>query len=413
MPFPPDKGDKIRSCWELTQLAARHEVDLFCFYDDAEDKKHIPALRALCRSCYAERLSWTASRARALSALASGRPFTLGYFLSPEMKRRVAQAIRERCYDLAFVFCSSMGPYVQEFPQLPRILDMVDVDSDKWAQYAAQSSSPLAWLWQMESRRLAAYEATLVGESAATLVSTETEAAVLRGIAPRGTVRVLENPVNLDAFDPQVISIPDSIRALQPYVVFTGQMDYRPNVDAVAYFARDIFPLLKGQHRDLRFVIAGRNPAPEVRALGSDPNVHVTGTVADLRPFLGGAVAAVAPLRIARGVQNKILEALAMGVPVVASRRAAAGLPGELAAHVAAEDEPQRFAQALSGILQAGRPAPVATLRSALLGYCSKLDLEKKLDAAIGEAVQDLRRPAAETRSQEGEAVRPVTASSR
>ncbi|HEY7678993.1 MAG TPA: TIGR03087 family PEP-CTERM/XrtA system glycosyltransferase [Terriglobia bacterium] len=388
MPYPPDKGDKIRSFWELKWLAARHEVDLFCFYDDPGDAKYLPELQRFCRNCYAEPLSWTKSRLRALAALSSGRPFTLGYFHSPQMGREVARAVRTRSYDLAFVFCSSMAQYIQSLSDMPRILDMVDVDSDKWAQYGAQSSSPLAWLWRLEAKRLAAYEREVASAFASTLVCTGAEADVLRNIAQSGNISVVEHPADYTAFDPESTPVPQTIRALQPFVVFTGQMDYRPNVDAVAYFCREIFPRLRVAHPELKFVIVGRNPAPEVCALEADPAVRVTGTVADLRPFLRGARAAVAPMRIARGVQNKILEAMAMGLPVVASRRAAAALPGPLAELVAAEDDPTRFAEALSNLLSGTQP-PVPSIRQALLEHNARLNPEEKFEALIREAVRE------------------------
>src|SRR5215475_3575270 len=142
LPYPPNKGDKIRSFWELRTLSETHEVDLFCFYDDKRDKVQIANLYSYCSSCYAEPLSWVSSRARAAVSLISRRPFTTAFFYSPKMASRIEDAMQANAYDLAFVFGSSMAQYVERWPKMPRILDLVDVDSDKWAQYARRSAAP-------------------------------------------------------------------------------------------------------------------------------------------------------------------------------------------------------------------------------------------------------------------------------
>lgn len=346
LPYPPNKGDKIRSFWELRHLAANHEVDLFCFYDDDGDARFIEPAREFCTNLYAERLSWWRSRWQSSLALLRGQAFSPAYFYSATMAHRVKQAIRTRDYDLIFVYCSSMAQYASA-PGIPRVIDLVDADSDKWAQYVDKKSSAIAWLYRLEARRLAELEGQIVRDYSATLVTTAAEAAILNRKGPSSNVVVLENHLNVDYFDPNKVELTKDIIRWQPYVIFTGQMDYLPNIDAVTFFHREVFRRLKEAVPNIHFVIAGRNPTREVTDLAKDTSVFVTGATPDMRPFLKGAVAAIAPMRIARGVQNKILEALAMGVPVAASRKAASALPQALLSHLVVEDDPERFGDAL------------------------------------------------------------------
>jgi|SRR5580704_1426611 sugar transferase (PEP-CTERM/EpsH1 system associated) len=389
LPYPPTKGDKIRSFWELRHLSAHHEVDLFCFYDDSEDEKFLQPTREFCTNLYAEKLPWARSRFQSLLALLRGKAFTPAYFYSRTMNSKVRESIRSRNYDLIFVFCSSMVQYVPSDVRIPRILDMVDVDSDKWAQYDREGRSAVPWVWRWEGRRLAEVESRAVERFSATLVCTDAEAAVLQRNGPSSKVFVLENELNTDYFDRQKVEVPKDIAAWQPYIIFTGTMDYLPNVDAVIFFCNKVFPNLKKAVPNLHFVIAGRNPVPEVRRLSQDSSIHVTGSTPDMRPYLKGALMAVAPLRIARGVQNKILEALAMGLPVAASRKAASALPGFLATHLLVEDDAERLATALAQLcLQPARQLPTE-VRQMLAERLSDRLLTARFEAIITAALRD------------------------
>jgi sugar transferase (PEP-CTERM/EpsH1 system associated) len=378
IPFPPDKGEKLRSFWQLRTLAERHDIDLFCFYDDPEDEKHIGQLRQYCRECYVEKLSYLGSRVRALAALLRGRPFSTGFFFSRNMERRIQSNLKSRSYDRIFVFSSSMAPYVEERRDAEKVLDLVDVDSDKWRQYATHCARPIRWLWQVEARRLAAYEKSLVQTFSTTLVCTQPEARLLRSLSPTGSIQVLENYIDVDSYDPATIVVPDELRSWQPYIVLSGSMDYLPNIDAAEYFYREVFPFIRQARPETRFVIAGRNPHPSVRALGADPAVKVTGSVPDIRPYLRGAAVAVAPLRIARGVQNKVLEALASGVPVITSSAVAAALPASLRASVKAADEPGTFAKLVLAALQTKNIS--IRLRNNFRAYVENLALSSQLE---------------------------------
>jgi polysaccharide biosynthesis protein PslH len=386
LPYPPNKGDKIRSFRELEALARGHEVDLFCFYDQAEDRQYFTIVRQYCRDFYAEKISWLRSRAQAALACALGSPFTTAFYHSPRMANRVRKATIERKYDLIFVFSSSMAPYVERASE-PRVLDMVDVDSDKWNQYANYTRLPTSWLWGAEGRRLAKYEARWAREFSMTLLSTRSEAECLRRNVPGATIEELENRMDMSYFDPDAVFVPSEIAAWQPYIIFTGSMDYFPNVDAVRFFHREVFRSIQILLPRARLVIAGRNPTRAVRQLASNPAVVVTGSVPDIRPYLCGASVAVAPLRVARGVQTKIFEAMAMGVPAVISSRVAKAVPGCLLSEVSVEDDPGRLTALLVQKLRSGTAAARLAARPALMEYYRSLRWEDQLQDKLHRAL--------------------------
>jgi sugar transferase (PEP-CTERM/EpsH1 system associated) len=386
LPYPPDKGDKIRSFRELKGLARHHEVDLFCFYDQPEDRQYIPQVQGYCHQVYAEELSWLRSRAQASLATALGRPFTTAFYHSPTMASHVREALAARNYDLIFVFSSSMAPYV-ESASLPVILDMVDVDSDKWTQYARHTSAPASWLWLAEGKKLAKCEENWTRKFSMTLLCTGAEVEILKRNLPDQRIEALENHLDTGYFNPAGIEVTSGIAALQPYIIFTGSMDYFPNIDAVTFFYQNVFPRIRAQMPEARFVIAGRNPSREILRIAQDAAVIVTGTVSDMRPYLLGASAAVAPLRVARGVQNKILEAMAMGIPVVASAVAAKALPTDLLPVIHVEDDPEEIANFLIGQLQQELPATQPTIRHTLLEYYCHLGWEDRLESLLRRVV--------------------------
>jgi glycosyltransferase involved in cell wall biosynthesis len=248
--------------------------------------------------------------------------------------------------------------------------------------------APRSWLWTYEARQLARYEDAVARRFSATILCTEAEARILRKRVPGSPVFAVNNFLDMSSYDPEATSVTAEVRALQPYVVFSGQMDYYPNVDAAEYFCREVFPAVRAQMPELKFVIVGRNPAPSVRRLAADPAIQVTGAVPDVRPYLRGAAAAVAPLRIARGVQNKVLEAMAMGVPVVTSGAVAAALPPDLAAHCGVEDDPRIMAVKLIRLLREQKTTPVASLRKAVIAHFGNPDLDLQLEAILQQAVR-------------------------
>ncbi len=370
LPYPPNKGDKVRSYHLLKHLAARHQVYLGTFVDDPDDLQHLPVVRRLCADLCAVPLQPRAARLRSLAGLLTGEALTLRYYRSAALQAWVAQMMAAHQIDAAVVFSSSMAPYALAQPGLPVLADLVDVDSAKWTEYADRHGWPMSWLYRREGERLLAYERSVVARALRSFLVTDKEVALFSRLAPesQGQVLAVGNGVDADHFQPDAAR-PSPFGAGEPALVFTGAMDYWPNVDAVCWFVDQVLPLLHRQWPGLRLHIVGRSPTPAVQALAS-ATVCVTGTVPDVRPYLQHAAVVVAPLRLARGVQNKILEAMAMARPVVASAScvdAIDALPDqEILAATDAAEHAARIAELLAdrqramAIGQAGRACVLA-----------------------------------------------------
>jgi sugar transferase (PEP-CTERM/EpsH1 system associated) len=323
VPYPPDKGEKIRAFHEIRALSRRHRVHLLTLADC--EVPDLRPLEELCERVEVFPLQRSAAYLRAALGAVMGlirpQPLTLSFFESAELRSRVEELARSESFDLVVAYSSAMAPYVEPFQGTPAVLDMVDVDSAKWAQYSRFASLPLRPVYALEARRLQAYEASLSGRFERIVLATGNETRLLKGFAPDAKAATIPNGVDLDFFQPM-----DLPKTPHPALVFTGQMDYFANIDGVVHFSHNVMPRLRRRFPDLELLIVGRSPAPAVRALCELPGVYVTGAVGDVRPFLERAWAFVAPLRIAQGVQNKVLEAMAMNLPVVCTDRVFAGL---------------------------------------------------------------------------------------
>lgn len=319
LPYPPNKGDKVRSYHLLKHLAAKHQVFLGTFIDDPQDEVYIDKLPAFCADMHVARLSPRLAKLRSLSGLLSNEALTLPYYRDTGLQEWVDRTLRERQIDAAVIFSSAMAQYVKDVPHLPVLVDFVDVDSAKWTQYAANHHWPMSWIYEREGERLLAFEKQIAISAAHSFFVTENESALFLQRAPdcREKISPMCNGVDADFFSPEH-EFASPYTADDIPLVFTGAMDYWPNIDAVTWFAKDILPRLLSRWPNLRFFIVGRSPTVAVQELASD-RIVVTGTVPDVRPYLKHATVVVAPLRIARGIQNKVLEAMAMGIPVVTS----------------------------------------------------------------------------------------------
>ncbi len=350
IPYPPNKGEKIRAYHELEYLGARHTVDLFCLADSAVEAKGAQALKKLCRSVHVE----IRSSASALLAVARNfwkrEPLSPAFFFSARLQAAIDRALVTEQYDMIFIYCSSMAQYVRQTTSVPVVIDFVDTDSAKWAQYAQIAGFPLSWLYRREARCLADYEKELAGASAASIVATLQEAMLLDGEG-HFPVQVIGNGVCLPPASADA-KLSAEIARLRPFVLFIGTMDYLPNVDAVEYFAEEIWPRVHRRHPAVRFVIAGRNPTRRVRELAKRPGIVVTGDVPEVRPYLAGATAVVAPFRICQGVQNKILEALAAGVPVVSTPRPAQAIGARDGETLLIASTTEEFVRAVNSLLE-------------------------------------------------------------
>ena len=331
IPYPPSKGEKIRAFHQLRALAARHDVDLFTLADQAEDMTHQAALSQYCRSVTVARLVPIMARLRALPALLTRTPLTVPYFYSAELADAVRTALKQHSYDRIFISCSAMAQYAEGIEDIPVVMDLVDVDSDKWTQYAAFAHFPFSAIYRREGRCLREYERRVCERVSCVLVTTEREALLVRQISDTAVVWVVPNGVDTDYFNPSAIAVSPSAEAARPTITFTGDMGYFPNEDAVIFFARKVLPLIHKSVPEARFLIVGRNPGRSVQRLREIQGVEVTGFVTDVRTYLAQTHVAVAPFSIAAGIQNKILEAMAYCLPVVAINRTVGGLSARVA----------------------------------------------------------------------------------
>jgi sugar transferase (PEP-CTERM/EpsH1 system associated) len=358
IPYPPDKGDKIRSYNLLRALSAQHTVHVGTFVDDPDDWRHVPALQQLCRGETCVRpLNPRSARMRSATGLLSGEALTLAYYRDAALSAWTRDLAARRPLAGVFVFSSSMCQYALDTPLQagrPRVADFCDVDSDKWEQYAGRHGYPMKLVYSREARTLAEAERRYVGQFDASIVISEAEAEILRRIAgPHADrIRVVPNGVDTEYFDPGR-EYPDPYAEGELSIAFTGAMDYQANVDGVCWFAAEILPAVRRELPNAVFTIVGSNPTEAVRALAQQPGVRVTGRVPDVRPYLAHARLVVAPLRIARGVQNKVLEALAMARPVVATENALQGIPSAAALpRVSVANETVAFAADVIGALR-------------------------------------------------------------
>jgi sugar transferase (PEP-CTERM/EpsH1 system associated) len=348
IPFPPDKGEKIRAFHQVRAMAARHEIDLFTLADDPADLERGEALRQYCRDITVVGLNARLARLRSLPYLLTSTALTIPYFGSAELLRRVHKALTERAYDCIFVYCSAMTQYVESIEGVPIVTDLVDVDSDKWTQYATFTKFPFSAVYRREGRTLERYERRVCEKSVAVVVTTEREARLVRKISPEANVHAIPNGVDSEFFSP--LAVPPN--ASVPAIGFTGDMSYFPNQEAVTCFASKVLPLIRQSVAEARFLIVGRSPSPGIQALTRIPGVEVTGFVPDVRTHLARMRVSVAPFSIAAGIQNKILEAMSYELPVVATSRAVQGLTPAAAQAVEIADTPEQMAAAIVGLLR-------------------------------------------------------------
>jgi sugar transferase (PEP-CTERM/EpsH1 system associated) len=299
--------------------------------------------------------------ARALLRARPGLPLTLGWFRSAALQAWVSAGLAAQRYDAVFVYSSAMAPYVMRggraAPLPPSLLDLVDVDSEKWLAYAADARTPRRQIWAREARTLLAFERRAAALFDRTILVSEAERERFVTLAPEvaGRVNWVDNGVDLGFFDPRVV-FANPYAPGGPPLVFTGTMDYRPNIEAVAWFAREVMPRLRQASDAPEFHIVGARPSPAVLALAALPGVHVTGRVADTRPYIAHAAAAVAPLHIARGIQNKVLEAMALGRPVIASSAAFEGVRAKPGQDLLVVDGAGATARAVADVLRGAHP---------------------------------------------------------
>ena len=345
-PYPQDKGDRIRSFNVLKHLALKAKVHLACLADEPIRPEAQLAIQQYCEQLAIIRIGAWARKFRALAFFARGRTATEGAFHSPALKATLRAWARETQFDAVLASASSMVPYLQmeEFRSARAVVDLVDVDSQKWLDYAAASRGPRRWFYNLEAQRLRRLERSLPATNQAVTLVSQAEADLYYEVCSGATAHSVPNGVNLAYFQP-------TLEESESSCVFIGALDYRPNIEGLCWFCDQVWPQIQRRRPDARFYIVGRKPVPVVRSLAAISGVIVVGQVSDVRPHLARASVAVVPLRIARGIQNKILEALAMGKATVASPCCLQALGTRQGVHLLSASSPQEWTTSILRLL--------------------------------------------------------------
>ncbi len=343
VPHPPDKGDRIRNWNVLRFLARRARVHLACLADEPVPAETRRVLTETCAELAIVPVG-IGRRLRMLGGALIGRTFSEGAFSSPQLRRVIRDWTAQTKFDGVIVSASSLVPYVRQTPGVPAVVDLVDVDSQKWLDFAASSSFPKSLLYRIEGRRLRNLERDLPTWCKAVLVVSQAETELYRQFAKPGPIYTVTNGVDLDYFQPK--DVPEELAC-----TFVGALDYKPNVDGACWFAEAVWPELHKRRPELRFRLVGRQPAAEVKKLADIPGIEVVGQVPDVRPWVAKSRVMVVPLRIARGVQNKVLEALAMAKAVISSPAALNGLGVKAGEHLLSASSPQEWIEAILSLL--------------------------------------------------------------
>lgn len=371
IPYPPNKGDKIRSFNELKYLARRHSVDLLCLADEPEDLKYKVDLEKLCNRVEVFPLSPRIAKIRGGMALLQGRALSSRYFYSKIMQRTFDAWLQTKEYDSIFCFSSSMAEYIFKSKALSQLdsikkpqlfMDFCDVDSDKWLQYAGDSSFPLNKLYHLEYRRLLKYEQRIQNYFNHTVLVSTGEAELFYTHCPEcKNLAVIPNGVDHQYFSPTCVDSTTDLIAKKcaPAIVFTGAMDYPVNIKGVLWFVEEVWPHLQQRYPELLFYIVGSHPTAEIVALAARTNIIVTGFVDDIRAYYKLADVCVAPLHQGRGVQNKVLEAMSMEKPVVATSRANAGVQAVSGDHLLIADTANDFLEMICRLLNDPQQASI------------------------------------------------------
>jgi sugar transferase (PEP-CTERM/EpsH1 system associated) len=351
IPFPPNKGDKIRSFNILKKLSEQYELHLGCFIDDPFDKQYVAGLDKYCASVFHLDQNKTVAKIKGLTGFLTNKPITLPYYFDKRMQQWTNRTIAQHSISKTFIYSSSMAQYVQgtEYQSLERVIDFVDVDSDKWRQYAEKKSGVAKWFFNREYRLLAREENAICVDFTHSLFVSSDEAklfSVKQPQAQRSKVHGVLNGVDVKFFNPSTPFTDEKLVPKVPFISFTGAMDYWANVDAVLWFVEHVWPLIIAKQPNAIFCIVGGNPSNEVMALAKDKSIMVTGRVHDVRPFIEKAQCVVAPLQIARGIQNKVLEAMSLNQAIVVTSMAMEGINAQPSDGIVITDDKVNYAQA-------------------------------------------------------------------
>lgn len=380
LPFPPKRGGKIRPFNIIRHLTeSGHSVTVGSLARSEEELHEGRGLTEHCDKLLVGRVGRFVPLARMISRLPTTIPSSMGYFYSPNLRRAIDKELRQQRFDLIFVHCSSVAQYIPSEIGAPSILDFGDMDSQKWLDYAAFRKFPLSTGYWLEGTKLCREEKRLARRFTVSTCTTRAELDTLRGFEAATSSDWFPNGVDAQFFAPTEASYdPDQI-------CFIGRMDYYPNQQAMLYFCNEILPAIRARRPTTKLLIVGAEPSTEIRNLGKNPGVTVTGTVPDVRDYVRGSALSVAPLAIARGTQNKILESMAMGVPVVCSKNAAGGVDAVPGKHLLVADSSSAYKESIIRLLEAAdeRQALSSAARQRVLASHSWPASMSKLDTII------------------------------
>jgi len=380
LPFPPKRGGKIRPFNIIKHLHDQgHRVTVASLARSRQELEEGAGLNNFCSATLIETVSDAAAWARMLARLPTPAPSSMGYFYSPRLAARIREAQRDTDFDFVFVHCSSVAGYVVDMRRPAKMFDLGDIDSQKWLLYAKRRSMPMAAGYWLEGTKLERAEQSLARNFDFCTCTTRAELETFDGFATGVDSGWFPNGVDTEYFSATTNEYDPDL------ICFVGRMDYYPNQEAMLSFCRDAWPLIRARRPTAKLRIVGASPSPAIRALGDIPGVEVTGSVADVRPYVAGAALTVAPLSIARGTQNKILESMAMGVPVVASTEAAPGVDAVPGEHILVAAKPREYCDAIVRLLDDPkvRMRFAEAARERVLGHHSWEQSMKMLDGLI------------------------------
>ena len=386
-PYPPTFGSKVRTFNVIRHLAKSHELTVLSLARSRGELEEAAGIAPFCHEHRAFPVRNLVQAAKIAATLPTSVTASEAFFHSRAMQREIDAQLANKSFDFVFANCSAVGRYVERQRGIPMLMDFCDVDSRKWADYVAHKPWPLSLGYRWEAWRMAAAERRLSRRFDQITVATPGEAQTLAQIGVSERVDWFVNGVDVDYFRPSTSPHDPDL------ITFVGRMDYFPNEQCMVDFCAGVWPRLRQARPALQLQIVGAAPTARVRALARVPGVTVTGSVPDVRPYVQRSALTVAPLTIARGTQNKILEAMAMEVPVVASSVAAAGVDAVAGEHLLAADTPQEVCAAVLRLLD--DPAERARLaqagRARVLSHHAWPSAMKRLDGIIERCIRQPR----------------------
>jgi sugar transferase (PEP-CTERM/EpsH1 system associated) len=398
IPFPPNKGEKIRSYNILKHLARKHDIHLATLLDDRRDCEHIPELSSLVKEIVYDTIRPGLKTVLSGFSVFRSRPISAAYFYSPAVQFSIDRLLEQEKIDVVFCSSSSTAEYVLhsrhcsgKLKNTFKLMDLIDVDSLKWKEYADKHSGPMKWVYTQEAKNLRRYEKQVADLFDHLLLVSEAEKSLLACHVQNGNISSVPNGVDYEHFTP---SFQSDIPKKGPVIVFTGVMDYWPNIEGVVWFADSVFPRIRARHPGAEFYIVGSRPAGAVRNLvRTQPGISVTGFVSDVRDYISIADVCVVPLRTARGIQNKVLEAMAMSKAVVCTPQVAEGIQAIPGKDIIVDGSAEEFAVEVSRLIDDKPRAESlgASARKCVEAHYSWNKNLELLDSIIMEGVQTVR----------------------